>query len=85
MLKFEEIWSKIKVDTPLAIFDNAYNDTKASKLVTIPKHRDYQRDSSHPKWYGTDSNYLQVAKDRFMKGEGLPLMSMYQGLVTGNI
>ena len=72
MIKFEEVWSKVKDDTPLAVFDNAYSDTASSKLVTIPRHRDYQRDSTHPKWYGTDMNYLQVAKDRFMKNEGLP-------------
>ena len=72
MIKFEEIWSNIDKNTPLAIFDNVYNDTSQSKLVHIPRHRDYQRDANHPKWYGTDKNHLQVAKDNFMKDEGLP-------------
>ena len=72
MIKFEEIWSKLKKNTALAVFDNAYSNTQQSKLVNIPMHRDYQRDKSHPKWYGTDKNNLQVAKDCFMKNEGLP-------------
>ena len=59
MIKFEEVWSKVKDDVPLAVFDNAYSDTASSKLVTIPRHRDYQRDSTHPKWYGTDMNYYK--------------------------
>ncbi len=72
MIKFEEVWSRKEKKIALAIFDNAYSNTKQSKLVNIPMHRDYQRDKSHPKWYGTDNNYLQVAKDLFMKDEGLP-------------
>ena len=72
MIKFEEIWSTVKKNTAIAIFDNAYNDTNQTGLVTIPKHREYQRDSNHPKWYGTEKSFLQVAKDRFMVNEGLP-------------
>ena len=33
MIKFEEVWSKVKDDTPLVVFDNAYSDTASSKLV----------------------------------------------------
>lgn len=72
MIKYKEVWSVIESKTALAVFDNVYSDTNQSGLVYIPKHRDYQRDPNHPKWYGTDKNYLQVAKDRFMKDEGLP-------------
>tara|TARA_Y100001970_G_scaffold294326_1_gene450610 strand:- start:10314 stop:10856 length:543 start_codon:yes stop_codon:yes gene_type:complete len=72
MVEYEEVWSNLKENTALAVFDNAYNDSKESKLLHIPRHRDYQRDISHPKWYGNDKNFLQVAKDRFMKDEGLP-------------
>ena len=72
MIKYEEVWSKVKKTTAITIFDNAYNDTNQSRLVYIPKHREYQRDSNHPKWYGTEKSFLQVAKDRFMINEGLP-------------
>lgn len=72
MVMYEEVWSKINSNDALAVFDNAYNDTNESSLLHIPKHRDHQRDSGHPKWYGKKENYLQVAKDNWMKDEGLP-------------
>ena len=79
MIKFEEILSTVK-NTAIAIFDNAYNDTNQTGLVTIPKHREYQRDSNHPKWYGTES-FLQVAKDRFMSERSAPInMSLEKGM-----
>ena len=57
MIKYEEVWSKVKKTTAITIFDNAYNDTNQSRLVYIPKHREYQRDSNHPKWYGTEKSF----------------------------
>ena len=78
MIKFEEVWSKVKDDTPLAVLTMLTVIQRPQ--ISNNTYRDYQRDSTHPKWYGTDMNYLQVAKDRFMKNEGLLLMNTYQDL-----
>ena len=74
MIEYKEVWSRKNSSIALAVFDNALNDHKldSQKLISTPEHRPKQKDSFHPRWYGTNRNHIQVAKDKWAKNEGLP-------------
>ena len=74
MMEYKEVWSRNNSSIALAVFDNALNDHKldSQKLISTPEHRPKQKDSFHPRWYGTSRKHIQVAKDKWAKNEGLP-------------